>query len=86
MYTDGIRPEFVKASQFRINRRKLEIAKFVPYAECDSQKGVTVVAKPENKTINISHTGSDGEKIGKTGKISCVNGFTAEIRVINPHP
>jgi len=43
--------------------------------------------QPENKTILFKKTGKDNEReTGKTGKISCVNGFTAEIRVIKPHP
>ena len=41
-----------------------------------------MVAKPEEKTVTFTLTPHDEWHNGRTGRISCVNGFKAEFKLI----
>ena len=45
------------------------------------------MTSPQNKIVRLKYTGdSYGYESGTTGKIPCLNGFTAEVRLIKPRP
>ena len=52
------------------------------YANCTTSGTVVMEPQPENKTIIFQKTKNGNFNTGKTGKISCVNGFKAEVRCI----
>ena len=50
--------------------------------QCETQKGLTVHTDEKAKTIRVKHEALGYPKHGKTGVIPCLNGFTAEVRLI----
>ena len=49
-------------------------------------RGIIAVPSPQSKTIRFKYKdGISGRYSGKTGKIPCLNGFTAEVRLITPY-
>ena len=55
------------------------------YNDCKTQQYINVVTDPQNKTINFRCTNDNwGDYSGRTGRISCPNGFKAEIRLVTP--
>ena len=48
---------------------------------CKTRK-VTAGPGPESRTVRMKAIGNNGE--GKIGKIPCLNGFNAEVRLITP--
>ena len=66
-------------------KRLEEEAKKELYAKCTTSGSFVMEPQPENKTIIFQKTKNGNFNTGKTGKISCVNGFTAEIKMIKPH-
>ena len=45
---------------------------------------ITAVTSPQNKIFRLKYTGGGGYWSGTTGRIPCLNGFTAEVRLITP--
>ena len=83
LYEDQ-RNELVESNQHKVNKAKHQfLMSSAPY-ECKTQSKITAVTSPQNQTIRLKHTSEDNWKSGKTGKIPCLIGFTAEVRLITP--
>ena len=84
LYEDQ-RKSLVKANRHRVSKAKQDLLdRLLSFAyQCKTQDGITAVTSPESKTVRMKNTVYGGDyRFGKTGKIPCLNGFTAEVRLI----
>ena len=90
LYED-MRNALVDANRHRVNAAKQQLLdRLLSFAyQCKTTDGMRAVTSPGNGTIRFKDTtGAPGGgwdyRAGKTGKIPCLNGFTAEVRLIRP--
>ena len=77
----------VSVSQQRVNLAREVFTKwkekmFPIFTNCKTEDGLTVVPNQEAMAIRMNNV--DGYKCGRTAVIPCLNGFTAEVREIQP--
>ena len=84
LYED-MRNALVEANRHRVNAAKQQLLdRLLSFAyQCKTTKWMRAVTSPGNGTIRFTDMdGSYNWRAGKTGKIPCLNGFTAEVRLI----